>query len=130
MNPQPSETAGAVWAIIFVFGIAFFALKAFLEGEKRTVPSDLFTIGYVENNHTSPAPVVNNTTNNYESTNNVTNVNKVTKNNTITKLQLDCIDTLVALGYKKMVARKMVLDYFKVRTAKNVQEFLSDILKK
>jgi Holliday junction resolvasome RuvABC DNA-binding subunit len=87
------------------------------------MPSDLFTLGYVENNHISPAPVVHNTTN-------VTNVNKVTKNNTITKLQLDCIDTLVALGYKKMVARKMVLDYFKVRTAKNVQEFLSDILKK
>jgi hypothetical protein len=130
MNPQPSETAGAVWATIFVLGIAFFALKAFLEGEKNTMPSDLFTLGYIENNHISPAPVVHNTTNNYESTNNVTNVNKVTKNNTTTKLQLDCIDTLVALGYKKMVARKMVLDYFKVRTAKNVQEFLSDILKK
>jgi len=126
MNPQPSETAGAVWAIIFVFGIAFFALKAFLEGEKHTMPSDLFTLGYIENNHTSPTPIINNTTN----ATNVTNVNKVTKNNTTTKLQLDCIDTLVALGYKKMVARKMVLDYFKVRTAKNVQEFLSDILKK
>jgi len=127
MNPQPSETVGAVWAMIFVFGIAFFALKAFLEGTKHTMPSDLFTLGYVETN-ALPAPI-HNTTNNYKSTSKVTNVNKVTKNNTITKLQLDCIDTLVAIGYKKMAARKMVLDYFKNNTANSVQEFISDILK-
>jgi len=127
MNPQPSETVGAVWAMIFVFGIAFFALKAFLEGAKHTMPSDLFTLGYVETN-ALPAPI-HNTTNNYKSTSKVTNVNKVTKNNTITKLQLDCIDTLVAIGYKKMAARKMVLDYFKNNTANSVQEFISDILK-
>jgi hypothetical protein len=119
MNPQPSETAGAVWAIIFVFGIAFFALKAFLEGEKHTIPSDLFTIGYIESNAPS---IINNshTTNFYENP----------KNKANTKLQLDCIDTLIAIGYKKSVARKMTLDYFKNNTPSNVQEFISDILKK
>jgi|LakMenE01Jun11ns_1017448.scaffolds.fasta_scaffold9959405_15 hypothetical protein len=125
MNPQPSETAGAVWAIIFVLGIAFFALKAFLEGEKHTVPNDLFTLGYIENN--TPTPTIYNTTNN---TNNVHKTINTTKNNTITKLQLDCIDTLVAVGYKKTIARKMVLDYFKNNTAKSVHEFISDIMKK
>ena len=128
MNPQPSESVGAVWAIIFVLGIAFFALKAFLEGAKCTMPSDLFTIGYIDNNNI-PIPAIHNTTNNYKSTSKVTHVNKVTQNHTVTKLQLDCIDTLVAIGYKKMAARKMVLDYFKNNTANSVQEFISDILK-
>lgn len=131
MNPQPSETAGAVWAIIFVLGIAFFALKAFLEGEKHTIPSDLFTLGYIENN--TPTPAIHNTTNNYKSTHKVTNVQKATKtpkNNTTTQLQLDCIDTLVAVGYKRMVARKMVLDYFKDHTAVSVYEFIANVLKK
>jgi hypothetical protein len=78
MNPQPSEAMGAVWAIIFVFGIAFFALKTFLEGEKHTMPSDLFTLGYIEN-HT---PTIYNTTNN---TNNVHKTINTTKNNTTNK---------------------------------------------
>jgi hypothetical protein len=119
MNPQPSETAGAIWAVIFVLGIAFFALKTFLEGDKATVPSDLFTLGYVETNAPS---IINNshTTNFYES--------PKTKANT--KLQLDCIDTLIAIGYKKRIARKMTLDYFKNNNPSSVQEFISDILKK
>lgn len=119
MNPQPSETVGAVWAIIFVLGIAFFTLKAFLEGDKHIVPSDLFTLGYIETD--GPSIINNNhTTNFYESP----------KNNIITKLQLDCIDTLVAIGYKKRIARKMTLDYFKNNTASSVQEFISNVLKK
>lgn len=125
MNPQPSESVGAIWAIIFVFGIAFFALKAFLEGAKHTMPSDLFTLGYIENN--TPTPAIYNTTNN---THNVHKTINTIKNNTITKLQLDCIDTLVAVGYKKTIARKMVIDYFKNNTANSVHEFISDIMKK
>ena len=119
MNPQPPETAGAVWAIIFVLGIAFFALKAFLEGEKHTMPSDLFTLGYIESDTPS---IINNssTTNFYESP----------KNNAPTKLQLDCIDTLIAIGYKKRIARKMTLDYFKNNTASSVQDFIASVLKK
>ena len=119
MNPQPSETVGQVWALIFVFGIAVFAIKAFFEADVHKQPLDLFTLGYIEDN--GPSVINNTTTNNfYESP----------KDNKITKLQLDCIDTLIAIGYKKRVARKMVLDYFKNNTATSVQEFISDVLKK
>jgi hypothetical protein len=118
MNPQPSETAGAVWAVIFVLGIAFFTLKAFLEGDKHTMPSDLFTLGYIE---TDGPSIINNS--------HTTNVYEGAKKNSNTKLQLDCIDTLIAIGYKKRVARKMTLDYFKHNSPSSVQEFISDILK-
>jgi Holliday junction resolvasome RuvABC DNA-binding subunit len=131
MNQQPSESAGAVWAFIFVLGIAIFAIKAFLEGHKNTMPSDLFTLGYIENKYV-PTPIMHSTTNNYKSTNKVTNVNKTvqkTQNNKITQLQLDCIDTLTAVGYKKMIARKMVLDYFKEHNPVSVQDFISRIFK-
>ena len=132
MNQQPSEAVGQIWALIFVFGVAVFAIKAFLEAGTKKQEFDLFTIGYIENNNT-PTPITHSTTNNYKSTNNTTNVYKaakIPKNNKITKLQLDCIDTLIAVGYKKMVARKMVLDYFKNHTPASVQQFISDVLKK
>ncbi|NDD84720.1 hypothetical protein EBZ38_10695 [bacterium] len=119
MNPQPSETVGQVWALIFVFGIAVFAIKAFFEADVHKQSLDLFTLGYIEDNHTS---IINNTT--------TTNFYESSNDNKITKLQLDCIDTLIAIGYKKRVARKMVMDYFKNNTATSVQEFISDILKK
>lgn len=118
MNQQPSETVGQVWALIFVFGIAIFAIKAFLEAGTQKQEFDLFTLGYIEDNGPS---IIHNTT--------TTNFYESPKDNKITKLQLDCIDTLVAVGYKKRVARKMVLDYFKNNTPSSVQEFISDVLK-
>jgi hypothetical protein len=119
MNPQPSETVGQLWALIFVFGVAIFAIKAFFEAGTHKQQFDLFTLGYIEDNNPS---IINNTT--------TTNFYESQKDNKISKLQLDCIDTLIAIGYKKGVARKMVLDYFKNNTATSVQEFISDVLKK
>lgn len=117
MNPQPSETVGAIWAFIFIVGVAFFAMKKFIEcsTQQQCHNMDLFTIGYVE--ESSPS-VTTNTTNIYNNT-----------STQLSKLQLECIDTLIAIGYKKSIARKMVLDYFKNNTPSSVQEFIAQIMK-
>lgn len=119
MNQQPSEAVGAAWAFLFVFGIFFFALKTYFEKVHHHTPMsiDLFTIGYIESDIT-PAPV-----------NNVYNIShNIVNSKNLTKLHLECIDTLIAIGYSKRVARKMVIDYFQNNTASSVQEFIAGVM--
>lgn len=108
MNTQPPESVGSLAAILFVGMIVFFTVKSYIENTTTTI-NDLFTIGYVE----SPTP-------------NITNI--VCQTNDIdAKLYLDCVDTLVAIGYKKSAAKKLVTEYFKKNTASSVQEFISKV---
>lgn len=109
MNTQPPESVGSLAAILFIAMIAFFAIKSYVENTTTSV-SDLFTIGYIE----SPSP-------------NITNIVCQQTNDIDAKLYLDCVDTLVAVGYKKSAAKKLVTEYFKKNTASSVQEFISKV---
>lgn len=126
MNPQPSEAVGSIWAFIFILGVAFFAVKTYAEcqGQCARKNLDMFTLGYIEESQ-QPQPVV--ITNN-DHTQNTTNIVHQTSTK-LSKLQLECIDTLIAIGYKKTIARKMVLEYFKNNEPSSVQEFIANIMK-
>ena len=120
MNEQPSELVGDLCAFAFMCGVAFFSIKAYFEAlsnQSAGNMSDLFKLGYIE----SEQPHVHN--NVYNISNNIVNKN-------LSKLQLECIDTLVAIGYGKRAARKMVLDYFAHNSASSVQEFITQVMNK
>lgn len=123
MNPQPDPIAGDLVAFIIFCGVAFYTWKAY--SEKRSIyVNDLFTIGYIESN-----PVV------------VQEVHHVHNNNVHTvqtvkassfedqQLYIDCIDTLVAVGYKKKEARAKAKKIFSSpNPPTTVQEFLQRVM--
>ena len=123
MNPQPDPITGDLVALLVMCGIAFYTWKAYSE-KKAIHLSDLFTIGYVESN-----PVV------------VQEVHHVHNNNVHTvqtvkassfedqQLYIDCIDTLVAIGYKKREARAKAKKIFSSpNPPTTVQEFLQRVM--
>jgi|LakMenE18May11ns_1017448.scaffolds.fasta_scaffold9110858_2 hypothetical protein len=110
MNTQPPEYVGSIAAILFVLMVTFFTFKSYIENTTTSV-NDLFTIGYIEDNQSQ----------------NITNILYQQPNEIDAKLYLDCVDTLVAVGYKKSAAKKLVTEYFKKNTASNVQEFISKV---
>lgn len=112
MTTQPPEYVGTIAALMFAGMVVFFTIKSYIENTTITT-NDLFTIGYIEESQNQ----------------NITNIVCQANTPIDTKLHLDCIDTLVAVGYKKSIAKKMVIEYFKYNTASTVQEFISKVLK-
>lgn len=115
MNPQPDPIIGHLFAGIVLFLIVFFAVKSYLENQNKPFSCDLFTIGYMENAQNTV--IVNQMPiNNFESQ----------------QLYIDCIDTLIALGYKKSEAKKRAKHIFQTKNPQpqTVQEFLDIILKR
>jgi hypothetical protein len=116
MNPQPVEQVGQICAILFGLVFCYYFYKSYKDTSMhRTFTSDLFTIGYVEDN-----PVIKNIVINKESS------------FESQQLYVDCIDSLYALGFKKSEAKKrakFIFSTFKPQPS-TVQEFLTIALKK
>lgn len=121
MNPQPDPSVGFACAVIFMIMTAFFVGKSYAQAKNAPTQNsnyDLFTLGYYEQPNTlCPTVIVNQgSDNNFESQ----------------QLYVDCIDTMVALGYKKSVATKRAKLIFSTHKPQpsTVQEFLNIILSK
>ena len=113
MNPQPDSSVGTTFAIAFTALVAYHFVKTYKAGN-FTPLSDMVNIGYVES---APqcAPVIINQiaqqpVNNLESQ----------------QLYIDCIDTLVSLGFKKREAKSKTKRIFTSNPdISTVQEFLT-----
>ncbi len=119
MNPQPSQEIAQVFATIaFLIG-AFYAFMAYnnvMSGSMSAPNYDLFTLGAIEDSPNQVVVVETAKTNSFESQ----------------QLYIDCIDTLVAIGYKKTEAKKRAKAIFSKHkpTPTNVQEFLNIVMQK
>lgn len=124
MNPQPPEYVGNIFATLFVAVTVFHAVKAYLEGKVINLKDfDTITLGYLESHPYNNIIVVDK-----PKTKNV-NIKQEIESH---QLYIDCIDTLVALGMKKMEAKKKTKHIFETAKPqpKTVQEFLNIALKR
>lgn len=124
MNEQPAVWIGNLFAFIFVVMVIFNTIKAYNDPTVTNKLSDNFTIGYI---YDSPSITEHN---------HVVNV-KAIKTKTVkppkpqlTQLQIDCIDSLVALGMKKTQAKQKANEIFQNHSFNNIQEFLNLALSK
>ena len=116
MNPQPSEQVGQLCAVLFVCTFLYYAYQSYKDQSKHiNINTDLFTIGYVEDNPIIKNIVVDQKPS-FESQ----------------QLYVDCIDSLYALGMKKSEAKKKAKTIFSSVNPQpsTVQEFLTIALKK
>ena len=119
MNPQPSaDVAQACATIAFLIG-AFYAFIAYNNVMSGSMPApnyDSFTLGTIEASPSQVVVIEKQKTNTFESQ----------------QLYIDCIDTLVAIGYKKSEAKKRAKAIFSKHnpTPTSVQEFLNIVMKK
>lgn len=113
MNAQPSETISSLTALLFMCMIAYFLFT----NKSKSINTGLFHIGYIEDPIVHPPSIVIN--------NPINSVPQV--DNSLLK---DCVDTLVALGFKKKSATKVANDIFKLHNPTTIQQFLSFALKK
>lgn len=121
MNPQPSPITGDLVALLVMCGVAFYAWKAYSEKKAMQI-SDLFTIGYIESD-----PIVVQDVKHIHNNTHHTHINHNLKTSSFEDQQLyiDCIDTLVAVGYKKKEARAKAKQIFSsANPPTTVQEFL------
>lgn len=121
MNPQPPQEIATLVSVVVICMIAYYAIKAHLEtvsgSQLHKVNHDLFAIGQIE--EPSPPVVIVNAPSTTKSKINFESM----------QLYQDCIDTLVAIGYKKTEAKKRAKSVFTKHIPKSVQEFLNIILK-
>jgi hypothetical protein len=119
MNPQPSQEIAQVFAAIaFLIG-AFYAFITYNNVMSGSMPSpnyDLFTLGAIEDSPNQVVVIEKTKTNSFESQ----------------QLYIDCIDTLVAIGYKKSEAKERARAIFSKHepTPTCVQEFLNIVMQK
>jgi hypothetical protein len=106
MNSQPSETISSITALLFTCLFFYFLFTR----KSQSNNDGFFRIGYIE---TMPpcqnTVIVNNDKH--------TNVNE--------SLLTDCIDALVALGFKKRSAKKLAEEIFRKHNPSNIQQFLT-----
>jgi len=118
MNPQPNESIGVVFAILFVCGIAYYAYKAFVNGPHIDLRNiDLFTVGYIEPNNIRVKV-------------NHIHVPQQQVKKYDTQFYLDCVEALYSLGMKKAQAKKITKSVFESNNPSSIQEFLVLALKK
>jgi hypothetical protein len=116
MNPQPDSSVGTLCAIAFMALVAFHFIKTFRAGN-YTPFSDMVNIGYVESPPPCSPVIINQAVqqqaqpaNNFESQ----------------QLYIDCVDTLVSIGFKKREARNKTKRVFMSNpNISTVQEFLT-----
>jgi len=121
MNPQPDPSVGVYVAFLVMVIMAFFVGQSFADTKKRGSTNtnyDLFTLGYYEQ-PSSPTVIVNQQSND----NGIANFESQ-------QLYLDCVDTMVSLGYKKTLAKKRAKLIFSTHKPQpsTVQEFLNIVL--
>lgn len=112
MNQQPEPYVGSFVALIIFAVFVYYFIKAYNDDVvQKTKVSDLFTLGYLED---QPIQVIN-----------------VQNNGLDVQLYNDCIDALHALGMKKSEAKKKTKFIFSNYSPapKTVQEFLVIALK-
>jgi len=120
MNPQPDPSVGVSVAFLLMVIMAFFVGQSFAETKKRGSTNtnyDLFTLGYYEQPTQSQPTII---VNQQPSDNGIVNFESQ-------QLYLDCIDTMVSLGYKKTLAKKRAKIIFSTHKPQpsTVQEFLN-----
>ena len=128
MNPQPEPYVGHLLALVFGFMFLYFAFKSY-HSKNTSKPSDLFTIGYIE--ESTNVPVVNVET---KPIIRVKPVVKVIQQQQEQKkvsaednpIYADCVDAIKALGMKKTEAIKQAKDIFTNfdNPPRSVQDFL------
>jgi hypothetical protein len=108
MNPQPEPYVGHLLALVFGFMFLYFAFKSY-HSHNTSKPSDLFTIGYIE-----------------ESTNVPEQQEQKKVSAEDNPIYADCVDALKALGMKKTDAIKQAKDIFTNfdNPPRSVQDFL------
>jgi len=150
MNPQPSNTTVNIFTGLFLFFFFYF----FFNGKRQNV--DMLDLGIIYDKPTqtvsqpinytisfanAPAKTVRKPTKKQQrrpiNTQEVASVildetpeEVVTPKNTkptIQDLAKDCYETLVAIGYKKREAKKLVEDYLKNNTNPDIIQFIKDI---
>jgi hypothetical protein len=120
MNPQPDSSVGSMCAMAFVALVAYHFIKTYKAGNFTPI-SDMVNIGYVESAPPCSPVIINQTVqqqaqpvNNFESQ----------------QLYIDCVDTLVSIGFKKREARNKAKRVFMSNpNISTVQEFLTLALK-
>jgi hypothetical protein len=117
MNPQPSQDIVNIFATVAIILGAFYAYVAYgdiMSGIIQPPNYDLFQLGTIEEN--TQVVVMQDKSNSFESQ----------------QLYLDCIDTLIAVGYKKSEAKKRAKAIFSKHNPQpaSVQEFLNIVMKK
>jgi hypothetical protein len=116
MNPQPDTSVGTTFAIAFVALVAYHFIKTYRAGN-FTPLSDMVNIGYVESPPPCSPVIINQTIPQQDQPNN---------NLESQQLYIDCIDTLVSIGFKKREARNKVKRIFANNPhISTVQEFLT-----
>jgi hypothetical protein len=121
MNPQPDPSVGVFVAFLVMIIMAFFVGQSYAETKKSghtNTNYDLFTLGYYEQ-PSAPTVIVNQ----QPSDSGIANFESQ-------QLYLDCIDTMVSLGYKKTIAKKRAKIIFSTHKPQpsTVQEFLNIVL--
>lgn len=115
MNEQPSPAFANIFLVIMGLIAAFFAVKAYLENHTISLDNlDKFTLGYVEDSSNKIIVQVPKTVDSFESK----------------QLFLDCIDTLIAVGFKKKEAKNKAKAIFRTHNPSSIQEFLNIALKR
>jgi hypothetical protein len=113
MNPQPDPYIGQLISVLFFMAVLYFTFKSYHSSDSSNMPSDLFTIGYIE--ESTNVPVVNVKT---EPQIKVEPVVKIIQNEQkklppeANAIYTDCVDALRALGMKKTEAVKRTKDIF------------------
>lgn len=116
MNPQPNPIVGNLLAFVLFLVFCYYCYKAFNDGNPIYLKDiDLINIGYLQDSKTS-TQVLNimpaaTPVNNFESQ----------------QLYIDCIETMVALGFKKSEAKRKAKFIFSTINPQpsSVQEFLN-----
>jgi hypothetical protein len=121
MNPQPDPSVGVYVAFLVIIVMAFFVGQSYAETKKNghaNTNYDLFTLGYYEQ-PSAPTVIVNQ----QPSDGGIANFESQ-------QLYLDCIDTMVSLGYKRTIAKKRAKIIFSTHKPQpsTVQEFLNIVL--
>jgi hypothetical protein len=135
MNQQPDAIVGNIGAFIFILALIFFIVKGYNNPNNCIKLTDQFTIGYIQDREPiryrqvkvksiNPNKLVN------EKAKNTKQSNSKPAKIQLTPLQIDCIDTLVAIGFKKGEAKLKVKDIFENNPIQDIQEFLNIALQK
>lgn len=151
MNPQPTHNTTNIFTGLFLALILYFMLNG--NKNKPHKSFDILDLGYsydiarpvcsqpISYNITfqkqkqakkitkkKTKPVTSKIIQDFEKEiDETTEVKETTQLDTMRTLAKDCYDTLVAIGYKKREAKKIVEDYFKKTSNPDITQFIKDI---
>jgi len=139
MNPQPDPMIGNIFAFIFIIAVIIYSYKAYLDCQ--TFDCDKFVIGYIEDYKyiEKPKPIrskaiTQNKKPQKKTKPVIVEVEATTSTTTTTlppsppkrdeQLYNDCINSLIALGYKKTEAKNQTKHVFDRHNVTSIQDFI------